>query len=70
MCFSFVPLLKSVWHQSPWPIDVLALGNIFVSDWIKMIIDPIVHFGINPLEEHAFILFAAVALDLTSFSWN
>lgn len=58
--FIFYSFPKSVWCQSPRPIDVYALGHVSISNWIKMLIDQIMHFGINPLEEHIFILFAAV----------
>lgn len=68
--FIFCPFAQSAWRQAPWPIAVDALHNISMVSCLCMLIDPVSHFSLHPIDEHAFVVFAAVALDLIWFARN
>lgn len=68
--FILCPYARSLWRQAPWPIVVDVLDNISTVSWILLLIDPVKIFSLHPMDKHAFVVFAAVALDLIWFTRN
>ncbi|KAB1214037.1 Anaphase-promoting complex subunit 7 [Morella rubra] len=58
-----------IWRMSPWPMDILQLGDMSMEDWIKLIFNPLL-CGVPVDECHYFQLFASNALDLIWFNRN
>ena len=58
------PCSRIAWSLSPWPIRFDFLNISFVVDWVKLIIKPPPHLGIQKAEERNFTLFAAICCDL------
>lgn len=62
--------LCSVLASGPWPLNVQPFHNTPIKDWICMLITPIDSFQIHPRDEHAFVLYAAIAFDTLWFTRN
>lgn len=61
--FLHCPFARCVWCQAPWPLDVQTFPSISIAEWIRKVINPIEIFNINPMDKHAFILYAAIAMN-------
>lgn len=59
-----------MWRLGPWPLDVAALGLQSIVEWIKILTDPVRLLNINPVDEHAFVVYAAVVMDTLWFARN
>ncbi|KAG6631738.1 uncharacterized protein LOC122290971 [Carya illinoinensis] len=58
------PIVRILWQQGSWPLNIERLPIHSSADWIKMIIYPDKLLGLQENETHHFQLYAVVLLDL------
>lgn len=64
------PFSLCIWRKAHWPLNLDALNLSSVVAWIKIIINPVRRLNLLLFDEHAFMLFAAFAMDIVWFARN
>ncbi|KAG6650574.1 hypothetical protein CIPAW_06G053200 [Carya illinoinensis] len=58
------PIVRILWKQGCWPLNIERLPILSISDWIEMIIHPGKFLGLQEQDCRRFQLYAVILLDL------
>ena len=61
--FLYCDWVAQLWFAGPWPLNMSHMNNVYIADWVKMIINPKHGLGLEGEEAKDFQLYAAILCD-------